>query len=115
MRSYMPGGHRRFLELIEKEANIREYAQTSASGEEITSAYNEAVKSLGKLRDSHIKMVTRYIVTPSRKTGTKESIAGINLAVASMGKKDGLSGTGGTQLMPFLKQSRDETTGNALS
>lgn len=109
----MPGGHRAFLEKMEEVANIREYAQTSASGEEIAAAYNMAVATLGELRDKHIKIVTRYIVGPSRKQGNTANL-GINLAVASIGKKD-IQGTGGTQLIPFLKQSRDETKGMALS
>lgn len=112
----MPGGHREFLEKIEEVANIREYAQTSASGEEISAAYNLAVASLGELRDKHIRIVTRYIVGPSRRAPTTTHL-GINLAVISSENKDveKLGGTGGTQLMPFLKQSRDETKGMALA
>jgi len=110
----MPGGHRRFLEMIREVANIREYALTSVSGEEITGAYNGAVMSLGRLRDGHIRLVTRYIVTPARKSSANAVPGGLNLAVISTGKKDGLSGTGGTQLIPFLKQSRDETKNTAI-
>ncbi|KAH8596171.1 Indoleamine 2,3-dioxygenase [Bisporella sp. PMI_857] len=116
MRQYMPGPHRAFLEVIEREAGVREYVEASAD-EELTSAYNEAVDSLGRLRDSHIRMVTRYIVSPAAKgnaQGKGGVGGGLNLAVASMGKKDGLEGTGGTQLMPFLKQSRDETKERAF-
>lgn len=42
--------------------------------------------------------------------GTEKENAGLNLAVATTkkGGKD-VRGTGGTQLIPFLKQSRDET------
>jgi indoleamine 2,3-dioxygenase len=113
MRYYMPGGHRAFLEKIEEVANIRQYAETSASGDEIVAAYNLAVATLGELRDKHIKIVARYIIGPSRKLGSIENM-GINLAVASTGKSS-MTGTGGTQLMPFLKQSRDETKEMALS
>ena len=112
----MPCGHREFLEKIQELSNIRQYAQTSASGDEIAAAYNLAVASLGKLRDKHIQIVTRYIIGPSRKPNAGRFL-GINLAVASTGKKgvEGLQGSGGTQLMPFLKQSRDETKGTALT
>jgi indoleamine 2,3-dioxygenase len=117
MREYMPECHRHFLEHIESVANIRDYVQTSASGEDVTAAYNLAVARLGALRDVHIRIVTRYIIAPSRKP-SHASIANseINLAIASTNKKtvDGLPGTGGTELMPFLKQSRDETKGTAF-
>ncbi|KAG9247065.1 Indoleamine 2,3-dioxygenase [Calycina marina] len=115
MRDYMPGGHRRFLEIIQQVANIREYAQACALGEEITIAYNDAVISLSKLRDNHIRLVTRYIVMPARKSSANAMTGGLNLAVVSSGKNDVLSGTGGTQLIPFLKQSRDETKGTAIN
>jgi len=118
MREYMPGGHRRFLQKIESVANIREYAQTSASGDEITAAYNLAVARVGVLRDIHIRIVTRYIIGPSRKPSqAANNGVGVNLAIASTNRKsvEGLPGTGGTELMPFLKQSRDETKETALS
>jgi indoleamine 2,3-dioxygenase len=115
MRKYMPAGHRRFLEHIESVANIREYVQKSASGEEVTAAYNLAVARLGGLRDIHLRIVARYIISPSRKPSSTAN-AGLNLAVASTKQKslEGLPGTGGTELMPFLKQVRDETTETAL-
>lgn len=116
MRKYMPAGHRHFLEHIETVANIREYVQKSASGEEVAAAYNLAVSRLGSLRDIHLRIVARYIIGPSRKP-TNAATAGLNLAVASTKQKslEGLPGTGGTELMPFLKQVRDETKDTALS
>lgn len=112
----MPGSHRSFLQHIESVANIRDYINTSACTDELTAAYNLAVSRLAAFRDIHIQIVTRYIILPSRKAPPTEA-SGLNLAVASTNKKsaDGLSGTGGTELIPFLKQSRDETNGAALS
>jgi indoleamine 2,3-dioxygenase len=111
----MPGSHRGFLQHIELKANIRDYVKTSACTEDVTAAYNLAVARLAAFRDIHIQIVTRYIILPSRKAPLAQS-AGLNLAVASTNKKssEGLSGTGGTELMPFLKQSRDETKDTAL-
>ncbi|CZR51348.1 probable indoleamine 2,3-dioxygenase family protein [Phialocephala subalpina] len=109
MRRYMPGKHADFLRKIEEIANIRGYAE-STSDSEVTEAYNLAVEELKKFRDIHIGIVTRYIITPSKQHAPSEH-AGLNLAVASANPtsaKD-LHGTGGTQLLPFLKQSRDET------
>ena len=112
----MPGSHRSFLQHIESIANIPDYVKTSACTDELTAAYNLAVARLAAFRDVHIQIVTRYIILPSRKAPSTET-SGLNLAVASTNKTsaEGLSGTGGTELIPFLKQSRDETNGAALS
>ena len=68
-------------------------------------------------RDKHIQIVTRYIIIPAKK-GAAAQQAGLNLAVASSkisagegGKKEEIRGTGGTTLIPFLRQARDETLG----
>jgi indoleamine 2,3-dioxygenase len=112
----MPGGHRLFLEYMESIANIRDYVQRFSADDGITTAYNLAVSRLTSFRDIHIQIVARYIISPSRKP-LQDLIHGINIATASTNKasKTGLSGTGGTELMPFLKQSRNETKGALLS
>lgn len=105
----MPGQHANFLKHIESIANIRAYAETT-NEVEVTEAYNTAVEELRKFRDIHIEIVTRYIIIPSKQHSPNAN-AGLNLAVASSettSTKE-LHGTGGTQLLPFLKQSRDET------
>jgi len=109
MRKYMPGPHRAFLNHISAVSPIHTYISHSACEPEVTQAYNNAVETLTSFRDIHIQIVTRYIINPSRKATGKEN-AGLNLAVATTkkGGKD-FRGTGGTQLIPFLKQSRDET------
>lgn len=114
MRNYMPGPHCNFLEHVESIARIRAYAEQTAAPE-VAEAYNFAVKELESFRDIHIQIVARYIIRPSRQrisTGHR----GVNLAIASAGpdvRKD-LHGTGGTELLPFLKQSRDETRAAAV-
>jgi indoleamine 2,3-dioxygenase len=111
MRTYMPGPHRAFLEHVESVSNIRQYASTDA---EVQVAYNAAVDELSRFRDIHIQIVTRYIINPSKKQGVAKN-AGMNLAVASTnGSIKSLHGTGGTALLPFLKQSRDETKETVL-
>jgi indoleamine 2,3-dioxygenase len=73
---------------------------------------------LRSLRDKHIQLVSRYIIIKSRETRShSRSISPqqaktqrVNLAntLARTGSKK-LRGTGGTALIPFLKQARDET------
>lgn len=108
MRDYMPGPHRDFLNHMDKISNVRDYVMTSASGPDVMDAYNLAVQRLREFRDIHIQIVVKYVVIPSRKVPEKQP-DGMNLAVASTNDKSQLRGTGGTELMPFLKQSRDET------
>jgi len=123
MRSYMPGPHRRFLEHVSSVANIREYVGSHTSNRALSIAYDACLAMLRALRDKHIQMVSRYIIIKSRESRSNtRSISPraapqpINIASASKqqgkdvrpgGKK--LRGTGGTALIPFLKQARDET------
>lgn len=98
---------------MESISNIREYADNCAHAE-VGGAYNAAIEELAKFRDIHIQIVTRYIITPSRQQ-VPPSTSGMNIAIASTNSDTkGLHGTGGTQLIPFLKQSRDETRRTAL-
>ncbi|KAF7903717.1 uncharacterized protein EAF01_006766 [Botrytis porri] len=113
MRNYMPGSHRAFLNHISSISPIHTYVDSSICSSSATKAYNTAVETLTAFRNIHIQIVTRYIINPSRKAmaqDTEKENAGLNLAVATTkkGGKD-VRGTGGTQLIPFLKQSRDET------
>ncbi|KAF4618121.1 hypothetical protein G7Y89_g14988 [Cudoniella acicularis] len=114
MRNYMPGPHRAFLTHMSQISNLRAYADNSLIPE-VLEAFNFAVIELEKFRDIHIQIVTRYIITPSTKAAPNSG-GGLNLAIASSAKKDtkGLHGTGGTELLPFLRQSRDETRYTAL-
>ncbi|TAQ88660.1 hypothetical protein B7494_g3032 [Chlorociboria aeruginascens] len=116
MRKYMPRPHAQFLEGIEKSANIRQYVLENTADVALNEAFNYAVDELALFRDRHLRLVTRYIVLPSRNPRPSESskTSGMNIATASdkiAAKSDssgpGLYGTGGTQLIPFLKQTRD--------
>ncbi|KAK3682847.1 Indoleamine 2,3-dioxygenase [Podospora appendiculata] len=102
-------------------------------------AYDACLAMLSALRDKHIAIVTRYIVIPSREVRARSRSRSpeatrrtrLNLATVSrqpqgiaydargaaadaaqQQKKTGasnLKGTGGTALISFLKQARDET------
>ncbi|KAI8841226.1 Indoleamine 2,3-dioxygenase [Chytridium lagenaria] len=79
MRNYMPGPHRRFIDAVAESYSIRSFIHI----------FNKCVEGMRAFRDKHIQMVTVYIVIPARKRRTR--------------------GTGGTNLIPFLKQTRNET------
>ncbi len=125
MRSYMPGPHRRFLQHVASVANIRDYVEDHKSNRSLSIAYDACLAMVRSLRDKHIEMVSRYIVVKSRESrshsrsfcprNAPNQPQPLNLANThkfSMTEKPGskkLRGTGGTSLIPFLKQARDET------
>ena len=124
MRSYMPGPHRRFLSHVTSVANIREFVNSHHSDRALSIAYDACLAMLRSLRDKHMQMVSRYIVVKSHESRHSRSLsprAAPNqsqpLNLANTQKKDmsskfnskKLRGTGGTALIPFLKQARDET------
>lgn len=121
MRKYMPGPHRRFLEDTAKVANIRAYVERHRNNSELTSAYDACLAMLREFRNKHIAIVSRYIVIKSRESRSMSRSRSpviqprkIDIATASRqgngeSVKKNLKGTGGTALIPFLKQARDET------
>ncbi|OKL58866.1 hypothetical protein UA08_05943 [Talaromyces atroroseus] len=136
MRNYMPGPHRRFLEHVASITNIRPYALSLPASSAVRQAYNAVVMKLGGFRDKHIQIVSRYVIAPAsrpppqRQNGlsTGSCTQRVNLASATSRMKaeagGSLSfeeketkreenkvfyGTGGTDLIPFLKATRDGT------
>lgn len=120
MRSYMPGLHRRFLEHVNAVANIREFVEARRSDKALCIAYDACLYMLRSMRDKHIQIVSRYIILQTRgsrdphhhhraPTSPRNNAKTQNLATARQGDKKKLKGTGGTALIPFLKQARDET------
>ncbi|KAI1463898.1 Indoleamine 2,3-dioxygenase [Daldinia caldariorum] len=118
MRHYMPGPHARFLNDVGAVANIREFVESrAASDRPLSIAYDACLAMLRAFRDIHIAIVTRYIVLPSRENRARSRSRSpqairnrVNLATASKNEEHKkVKGTGGTALIPFLKQARDET------
>lgn len=128
----MPGPHRRFLEHLTTVANIRDYVTNHRENKKLSSAYDGALNELTNFRSTHVQIVTRYIIHPS--TAEKRRVAALSGSRPSVRRlsknpetetprqglardeasKKGLRGTGGTKLIPFLKQARDETMEPAL-
>jgi indoleamine 2,3-dioxygenase len=133
MRKYMPGPHARFLEAVARVANIRAFVQEHQYDRPLTLAFDACLAMLSAFRDRHIQMVSRYIIIKSReaKQDAEDRAAGgkaatrVNIAHRSnraakeaggetAGQKQDLKGTGGTSLIPFLRQARDETGEQAV-
>ncbi|KAH0592223.1 hypothetical protein MHUMG1_10079 [Metarhizium humberi] len=112
VRGYMPGPHRRFLVHVARMGSIRELALAEPATPEqrgLREAYTAATEALSEFRNKHIRIVTRYIVLPSRQAWTGGPRTNLASSSSSRGGEQGLMGTGGTQLIPFLRTSRDET------
>ncbi|KAI0842372.1 Indoleamine 2,3-dioxygenase [Hypoxylon sp. FL0890] len=114
MRRYMPGPHARFLNDVGAVADIREFVESrAATDRSLSIAYDACLAMLRAFRDIHIAIVTRYIILPSREKRARSrspEVARTNLATASKNEQHKkVKGTGGTSLIPFLKQARDET------
>ncbi|OTA05571.1 putative indoleamine 2,3-dioxygenase [Trichoderma parareesei] len=113
MRDYMPGPHARFLVHVARLGSIRQLALDLEDSEgeaeqRLRKAYTAATETLTKFRQKHLGIVTRYILIPSKQPWTGSTRK--NLASSSSEKKgEHLTGTGGSQLFPFLKQTKDET------
>ncbi|EQK98798.1 Indoleamine 2,3-dioxygenase subfamily [Ophiocordyceps sinensis CO18] len=124
MRKYMPGPHARFLDDVSRVANIREYVESQLDDVELCTAYDACLAMLSAFRDKHVAIVPRYIINPSREARTRSRSRSrepaarkrLNLATASSNPQQsrGQKGTGGTALIPFLKQARDETAEPAV-
>ncbi|KAL8885006.1 MAG: hypothetical protein Q9215_007068 [Flavoplaca cf. flavocitrina] len=115
---YMPGPHRRFLQRVAQEANIRAYVMAHPNNEDLLAAYNNCLDRLIEVRSKHLQIISRYIMVPSR-CAKQKSLPTVNPIVGRPGsgpnkRMEGqattaVAGTGGSSPMAFLKQVRDET------
>ncbi|KAK3313652.1 Indoleamine 2,3-dioxygenase [Apodospora peruviana] len=120
------GGIRRAIARLMMAACKGEETTAEPEVVELQTAFQAATRALTEFRNRHLQIVTRYIIIPSRLQSQATPLKGgpVNLATASArgrptemtaGGSDGgaetaeLTGTGGTALLPFLKQTRDET------
>ncbi|KAG8202639.1 hypothetical protein GWM34_02267, partial [Candida africana] len=108
MREYMPGNHQKFLSKIQEITNINQYVlDHKDSHPELVLSYDACLAMLKLFRDKHIQIVTRYVVLQAKKTEKMGSSSTLRSGLARKKKEE--RGTGGTSLLPFLKQCRDET------
>lgn len=85
----------------------------------MATAYDACLSMIRSFRDKHIQMVSRYIIVKSREAKAdmplqKKEEADLvhrprKLSQSKPGEKKDVRGTGGTALIPFLKQAREET------
>lgn len=102
MQRYMPRRHREFLNhLASTSRPLRAFVLASGASA-LLEAYNAAVLSLKEFRDAHMVIATLYIINPARKALKALVSEDVEARVP-------LKGTGGTDLVQFLKGTRDRT------
>ncbi|GLB40733.1 putative indoleamine 2,3-dioxygenase [Lyophyllum shimeji] len=103
MQSYMPRNHRLFLDHLSSNPRpLRAFVMSSADAA-LHDAYNLAVVALKEFRDAHMIIATLYILGPARRAAKQ-------LEACNPSEKGPLKGTGGTDLVRFLKGTRNRTT-----
>jgi indoleamine 2,3-dioxygenase len=123
MRQYMPPAHARFLKDVASTANLRDFAQRNGQEERLTGAFDRAIVALKTFREIHMEIVKDYVIIPKMKQAQVDSQTVDVLSSTPPGTKaeDGaadhgvcLKRTGGTPLITFLSQARDETSMTAV-
>lgn len=109
MRRYMPGKHREYLNFLSATPkSVRSLAQKIPM---LRDPYDNAVRALKLLRDSHMKIATLYIVSMSR---SGRSGCPVSARMAELEARGPVRGTGGNELSLLLKAGRDATRRAAL-
>jgi indoleamine 2,3-dioxygenase len=138
MRAYMPRHHRNFLRHLGAAPRPLRAEVARMGDAALTEAYNAAVDALRRFRDAHLRIVALYIVGPSRRGpphahapiahcragpvteacgGQGQMGMGIAMETGPTSKSvptDMLRGTGGTDMVRFLKGVRDRTSEAAI-
>lgn len=125
---YMPAHHRDFLSHLSSlhlpsPSNpypIPSIRSLALMHPELRDAYDNSISSMKRFRDSHMKLVTVFIISQSKKAPIADSVFFEDFEVkrvegeealkrAEIGEIEKLVGTGGTELVGFLKGCRERT------
>lgn len=112
MQSYMSRHHRNFLRNLSDNPRPLRTLVLTAGDPALLEAYNAAVQSLKEFRDAHMIIVALYILGPAKRARVgdqkmKEEARDTKIDATNAP----LRGTGGTNLVRFLKGVRDQTAG----
>ena len=94
MRDYMPPKHREFMEVLEKNSQVKKIINGSSK---LTSLYNDCLEEIRAFRAMHLEYAGTYIFKQAQ----------IKNPFGRGGST--ITGTGGTPFMAYLKKHRDET------
>ncbi|PPR01838.1 hypothetical protein CVT24_001726 [Panaeolus cyanescens] len=110
MQKYMPRNHRLFLDHLKANPRpLRGFVEARGDAE-LVKAFDEAVGALKEFRDAHMIIATLYILGPARRAARRAAEAKKEKgAVQEKDKKVVVKGTGGSDLVTFLKETRERT------
>uniref|UniRef100_A0A668U2T8 Indoleamine 2,3-dioxygenase 1 n=1 Tax=Oreochromis aureus TaxID=47969 RepID=A0A668U2T8_OREAU len=100
MRDYMPPAHRQLIETLSVCPPLRDFI-LSCSNSDLCQAYNSCVSALVDLRNYHLNTVTKYVIIPGNHAQS------VGCPFRGVGTALNTTGTGGSNLMVFLKSVRD--------
>lgn len=92
MRTYMVPSHRRFIEAVESQSQVRAVVESNPENESLLAVYHDCVAELYRFRAKHLEYAATYIHKQ-----------------ASQANNSTVVGTGGTPFMHYLAKHRDET------
>lgn len=95
----MPPAHQSFLLSLKSRPSVREFVLSKGNAT-LKKTYDECVQAMVSLRDYHLQIVVKYIIIPASRQSKAESSE--DLEAESRG-------TGGTNLLDFLKTVRGKT------
>lgn len=108
VRQYMPGAHRDFLDHVSRLPSLRRFYEQYHPDSDLRTAYDACITQLRSWRGKHIAIVSKYIVQPARAAERKSRAEMVGNQNSPKSGEE-LQGTGGSVLIPFLRQARDET------
>ncbi len=112
MRAYMPGAHREFLSRVAKPPSLRQFVEEHPANTDLRNAYDDCMQQLRSWRGKHIAVVSKYIVQPAREAAKANVVEKIEVDGPEENDQEWeLQGTGGSALIPFLRQAKEETIG----
>jgi indoleamine 2,3-dioxygenase len=104
MQTYMPKNHRLFLDHLKSNPRPLRTFVMDRNDEALLMAFNRSVVALKEFRDAHMIIAALYILGPARRAAKRRLEVGENPA-----PHQPLKGTGGTELVKFLKDTRSRT------
>ena len=111
MQSYMPKKHRSFLDHLKSNPRPLRMFVMDKNDEALLIAFNRSVLGLKEFRDAHMIIAALYILGPARRAAQRRlKVSEFNVNSPSRQPvKEPLKGTGGTNLVKFLKETRNRT------
>jgi indoleamine 2,3-dioxygenase len=109
MQTYMPKNHRMFLNHLKTNPRPLRTFVMNKNDEALMTAFNLAVIALKEFRDAHMIIASLYILGPARRAAKRRLEVAEAGAIHYRPRSQPMKGTGGTDLVKFLKDTRNQT------